>query len=335
MQTLRRYDMILGLRWMEAHGVLLDPSTRSLQFKKDHCTHPQKQPVRNPSPPPQPAVEDIREPFEPVQILRRSVGRNRREWDQRDSLRQMERELVKTENPKAKKAEPKVGTSNCRMLSAEAFYLYLKQEGTQVYQITIGQEDPELRHLQEALLDDLRPPKELEKALPDWLQNRHPEFAKELSDTFTTSPDFYHKIKLEGEPDLRTPPLFRMLVEEMEASKAYIKENRVKGFIEPSNANFGSPVLMAKKPGGGLRFCVDYRRLNAVTKKNRYPLPLIDETLAKLDGVRYFFKIDVRQAFHKIRMHPNSKDLTTFRTRYGSYRYNVMPFGLCNGPSTF
>lgn len=92
---------------------------------------------------------------------------------------------------------------------------------------------------------------------------------------------------------------------------------------------------MAKKKDGGFRFCVDYRKLNAVTKKNKYPLPLIDETLSKLEGARWFSKIDIRQAFHRIRMHPDSTDLTTFRTRYGSYKYQVMPFGLCNGPSTF
>lgn len=126
-----------------------------------------------------------------------------------------------------------------------------------------------------------------------------------------------------------------MSVEELHAAKTYIDENRAKGFIEPSDSPLGSLILMAKKPGGGLRFCVDYRKLNAVIKKNRYPLPLIDKTLAKLEGVKWFSKIDVRQAFYKIRMHPDSKDLTTFRTRYGLYRYNIMPFRLCNGPSTF
>ncbi|GME64610.1 uncharacterized protein ACHE_50633A [Neofusicoccum parvum] len=126
-----------------------------------------------------------------------------------------------------------------------------------------------------------------------------------------------------------------MSTDELAAAKDYIKENLEKGFIEASRAPFGSPILMARKANGGFRFCVDYRRLNAATKKNRYPLPLIDETLARLTGARYFSKIDVRQAFHRIRIHEDSKDLTTFRTRYGSYRYNVLPFGLCNGPATF
>ncbi|EOD52887.1 putative retrotransposon ty3-gypsy subclass protein [Neofusicoccum parvum UCRNP2] len=126
-----------------------------------------------------------------------------------------------------------------------------------------------------------------------------------------------------------------MSTDELAAAKDYIEENLGNGFIEASRAPFGSPILMARKADGGFRFCVDYRRLNAATKKNKYPLPLIDETLARLTGARYFSKIDVRQAFHRIRMHEDSKDLTTFRTRYGSYRYNVLPFGLCNGPATF
>jgi hypothetical protein len=107
------------------------------------------------------------------------------------------------------------------------------------------------------------------------------------------------------------------------------------GFLSPSNAPFASPVLFTRKPDGSLRFCVDYRKLNAITKKDRYPLPLIDETLERLSKARIFTKIDIRQAFHRIRMHPDSEELTTFRTRYGSYKCKVLPFGLTNGPATF
>ncbi|GME36878.1 hypothetical protein V502_10139 [Neofusicoccum parvum] len=126
-----------------------------------------------------------------------------------------------------------------------------------------------------------------------------------------------------------------MSTDELAAAKDYIKENLGKGFIKASRVPFGSPILMARKANRGFRFCMDYRRLNAATKKNKYPLPLIDETLARLTRARYFSKIDVRQAFHRIRIYEDSKDLTTFRTRYGSYRYNVLPFRLCNGPATF
>jgi len=80
---------------------------------------------------------------------------------------------------------------------------------------------------------------------------------------------------------------------------------------------------------------VDYRKLNAITRKDRYPLPLIEETLARIAKAKYFTKIDIRQAFHRIRMHPDAEELTTFRSRYGAYKFKVLPFGLTNGPSTF
>jgi transposase InsO family protein len=121
----------------------------------------------------------------------------------------------------------------------------------------------------------------------------------------------------------------------LEATKEYLMENLNKGFIVPSKAPFASPILFALKPGGGLRFCIDYRKLNAITKKNQYPLPLIEETLERLSRAKIFTKMDIRLAFHQIRMHPDSEDLTTFRTRYGSYKYKVLPFGLTNGPATF
>jgi transposase InsO family protein len=144
-----------------------------------------------------------------------------------------------------------------------------------------------------------------------------------------------HKIQLESDLQLGYCPLYKMTLEELEAAKGYIEENLEKGFIVPSAAPFASPILMAPKPGGGLRFCVDFRKLNSITKKDRYPLPLIGEMLDRLKGAEVFTKIDIRQGFHRIRMHPDSEDLTTFRSRYGTYKYRVMPFGVTNGPAAF
>jgi hypothetical protein len=147
-----------------------------------------------------------------------------------------------------------------------------------------------------------------------------------------------HKIDLvdDAKPeDLGYSPLYKMSLEELTACKKYIEEHLKKGFIESSNAPWAAPILFARKHDGGLRFCVDYRKLNAITKKDRYPLPLIEETLARISKAKFFTKIDIRQAFHRVRITPGDEDLTTFRTRYGAYRYKVLPFGLTNGPSTF
>jgi hypothetical protein len=92
---------------------------------------------------------------------------------------------------------------------------------------------------------------------------------------------------------------------------------------------------MVRKHDGALCLCVDYWKLNAITKKDQYLLLLIDELLEQLSKAKIFTKIDIQQGFHRIWMHLDSEDMTTFRTRYGSYKYKVMPLGLTNGPATF
>ncbi|KAI0993535.1 Transposon Tf2-6 polyprotein, partial [Podosphaera aphanis] len=121
---------------------------------------------------------------------------------------------------------------------------------------------------------------------------------------------------------------------ELEALREYLRENLEKGFIETSTSSFASPVLFVKKPGGGLRFCVDYRALNAITKKNLYPLPRIDDSLRQLLKARKFTRLDLRGAYNQIRIKSGDEPKTAFRTRYGLYQYNVMPFGLTNAPAT-
>lgn len=162
-------------------------------------------------------------------------------------------------------------------------------------------------------------------------------FSKAESDDMPPyRPQVDHKIDVTGRPeDLGYSPLYKLSLEELEAARKYITENLRKGFIEPSDSPWAAPILFAIKANGGLRFCVDYRKLNAITRKDRYPLPLIDETLARVSQAKIFSKIDIRQAFHRIRINPEHEELTTFRTRYGAYKYKVMPFGLTNGPATF
>ncbi|MBW0572687.1 hypothetical protein O181_112402, partial [Austropuccinia psidii MF-1] len=115
----------------------------------------------------------------------------------------------------------------------------------------------------------------------------------------------------------------------------YISENVENGLIRPSSSLTGEPVLFVKKKDGGLCLCVDYRKLNAVTRKNRYPVPPMNQLLTVFNGATIFSKIDLHGAYNVLRIKEGDEHLTAFRTKYGSYEYLVMPFGLTNSPASF
>jgi len=144
-----------------------------------------------------------------------------------------------------------------------------------------------------------------------------------------------HTIEVEEGKQPPHGPIYAMSGVELAALKDYIEDNLKKGFIRPSNSPAGAPVLFAKKKDGSLRLCVDFRGLNKITRKNRYPLPLIGDLLDRLSTAKVFTKIDLRVGFHNVRIAEGHEWKTAFRTRYGSFEYLVMPMGLTNAPATF
>nr|GEV67013.1 putative reverse transcriptase domain-containing protein [Tanacetum cinerariifolium] len=134
-------------------------------------------------------------------------------------------------------------------------------------------------------------------------------------------------------PVARAP--YRLAPSEMKELSDQLKELVDKGFIRPSSSPWGAPVLFVKKKDGSFRMCIDYRELNKLTVKNRYPLPRIDELFDQLQGLSVYSKIDLRSGYHQLRVREEDISKTAFRTRYGHYEFQVMPFGLTNAPAVF
>lgn len=128
---------------------------------------------------------------------------------------------------------------------------------------------------------------------------------------------------------------YRMSPVELGKLKEHLEELLEKQFIRSSMSPWGAPVLLVKKKDGTMRLCVDYRQLNKVTIKNRYPLPRIDDLIDQLVGACVFSKIDLRSGYHQIRVKSEDIPKIAFRTRYGHYEYLVMPFGVTNAPGVF
>ncbi len=184
---------------------------------------------------------------------------------------------------------------------------------------------------------DYEPPS-LEKAreiVPPEYHNCNDVFSKEKGESLPQHRP--HDLTIDLIPG-SVPPfgrIYRLAEREQRVLKEYIDDLLAKDLIQPSSSRAASPVLFVPKKGGELRLCVDYRKLNLMTIKDRYPIPSTDILLDQLSNAKIFTKIDLRWAYHRIRIAEGHERKTAFRTRYGLFEYKVMPFGLTNCPATF
>lgn len=144
-----------------------------------------------------------------------------------------------------------------------------------------------------------------------------------------------HEIVLQEGKTPTFGPIYQLSDRELMVLREYIDKSLAKGYIRPSKSPAGYPIMFVPKKDGTDRLCVDYRQLNDITVKNRYPLPNIKELRDRLSRAKIFTALDLRDGYHLIRIKEGEEWKTAFRTRYGHYEYTVMPFGLTNAPATF
>ena len=161
-------------------------------------------------------------------------------------------------------------------------------------------------------------------------------FPEKLPSTLPPERGVEHSIQLKPgaiPPPVR--PLYHQSSKDSAVIQQYVEEGLASGMLQRSTSPYGAMVIIVRKKDGTHRVVIDYRGLNDITVKNRYPLPLTDELFDKVHGAQWFTKIDLRTGFHQILLKPEDTHKTAFRTRFGSYEYRVLPMGLCNAPGTF
>ncbi|KIO09057.1 hypothetical protein M404DRAFT_78751, partial [Pisolithus tinctorius Marx 270] len=202
-------------------------------------------------------------------------------------------------------------------------------EGSTQFQLHLRPLDPVL-----AWSTSTGPPPDLASVPKDY-HDFADVFSKAKASTLPPHREYNLKIELE---EGTTPPvgtIYSLSPVELQALQAFIDENLTTSFIRPTSSPYAALVLFVKKKDGSLRLCVDFRGLNKLTKKDWYPLPLISDLLDSPSRAKIYTKIDLRHAYHLVRIAPGDEWKTAFRTRYGSYEWLVMPFGLTNALAAF
>ncbi|XP_057808403.1 uncharacterized protein LOC131022873 [Salvia miltiorrhiza] len=194
----------------------------------------------------------------------------------------------------------------------------MKKKGSQAYLVYLSGEVKGTK-----TIDEVAVVREFQDVFPEKLPGLPPNRQIELANDLEPG----------SAPISKTP--YRMAPKELEELKIQLQELLDLGFIRPSVSPWGAPVLFVKKKDGTMRMCIDYREINKITLKNKYPLPRIEDLFDQLKGASVFSKIDLRSGYHQLKIKQEDIPKTAFRTRYGHYEFVVVPFGLTNAPAVF
>jgi len=333
---LDQHQMILGKTWMNKTGVTIDMRDDRLQFPSSEA-HIKASTKAHSTVLPSKKIAIEQKSSTPTQILKRSIPSVVTRLSEKSSSSS---KIVEPSNS-VNFASP-FDSMNIAMIGAAAYRSLVKRSDVTTFAIIVTKIDRLLKtarnkledvNLQELSHEEIL--KEVKAKLPSKYHDYLDVFDRAMADQLLPHRLYDHKIELIDERTSPRSRLYHMSDYKLQKVKNYLIEHLNKGFISSSSASYASLILFAEKKDGSLRFCVDYRKLNALTKRDRYPLPLIDETLARIQGSRYLTRLNIIAVFNKLRMHPSSEDLTIFITSFDSYKYHVMPFELTNGPASY
>lgn len=317
---LGRFDIILGMPWLEQHNPTLELGDRTMTLKSDYCmsnclrhsrpavVHSVTPPLTKSSPPKSSTTEDIAEvsAYAFMRMAEKPTNEVIAMWPHDFE------KLSASPKDDVLNQEQKKFTADLAAVTAEDYEKFFHK-----------------------MRKKPLTPEQLRARVPQayhkWLDVWNPVKANKLPPHRPID----HGIELKEGARPPAKRAYGLSRDQASVVKEYIEEMLGKDYIRPSTSPYAAPVLIVKKPDGGLRVCVDYRALNALTVPNRNAPPLIKETLAKLCAAKIYSKFDIIAAFNEIRVKRGDEHKTAFLTRYGLFEYNVMPFGLCNAPATF
>lgn len=317
--TIGNFDLILGMPWLELHDPYISFKERSITFQSDYCMSncllhhkPAKEFSKGKDVTANESkwkTEDIAE-ISAYAFLRLSEDRRNQTialWPE-----DFERLEYEYERPEYEGPDHPGLTSDVAAITPEDYEQFFHK--LRKSPITI---------------EELK--EKVPKVYHRWIEVWSPIEANKLPPHRSVD----HAIELQKDAVPPAKRAYGMSREQATVVKEYVDDMLGKGYIRRSISPYAAPVLIVKKPDGGLRICIDYRALNALTIRNRNAPPLIRETLSRLCAAKIYSKFDIIAAFNEIRMKEGDEHKTAFLTRYGLFEYVVMPFGLCNAPSTF
>jgi len=360
---LGHYPVVLGIPWLELHDVAIRFSSRTLTFGSKYCTsHCNRAPtvvhahsLASKIAPEEPVVSAGAGKFVARAFTSpKSSFRNQADHGKDYNVGMGARSLNWRARPNENGAAPETsifdengaalassvqsdGNGAARPIQISALGGHPFRRLAHKQKLTIF--STSLYEINQALglNEQAKKPKELDlkSYIPAEYHEFLPLFSEALAKNLPPHRPYDHRIPLREGFTPPFGPLYSMSRTELQTLKEWLEENLSKGSIRASSSPAASPILFVKKSDRSLRLCVDYRGLNAGTIKNRYPLPLLQETLMRLSKAKYFTTLDIRRAYNLVRMAEGEEWKMAFRTRYGLFESLVMPFGLMNAPSDF